>query len=87
VLQLDPGSKKEEKKLACVLPAFRVSYVKSKSPQKRRNLRFQGAMLWVFVLLMLCSSGETPAFCRELMDMLHPPNGTASTQARCMTTL
>lgn len=87
VLQLGPASKKEVvKELACILPAFRVSYVNSKPSQKRRILRFQGAMLWVLILLMLCSSGET-AFCRDLMDMLHPQSGTASTQTSCKATL
>lgn len=52
----------------------------------RRNLRFQGATPWVFLLLMLCFSGET-AFCRQLMDTLHPQGGRASIQARCTTTL
>lgn len=59
---------------------------KSKSPRMRRNLRFPGAVLWVLIPLMPCSSRET-ALCRELMDMLDPQGGTASTQMSCMTTL
>lgn len=76
VLQLGPASKKEEEKeLTYSLPAFRVSYVKRKSPQMRRNLRFQGARLWAFLLLMLCSSGKT-AFCRA--DGCASPSGWES---------
>lgn len=52
----------------------------------RRNLRFQAAMLWVFLLLTLCSCREM-AFCRELMDILHPQAARASTQTSCTTTL
>lgn len=52
---------------------FRVSFGKGKSPQMR-NSRFQRAMLWVFLLLMMCSSGEA-TFSREVLDMLHPWGG------------
>lgn len=56
VLQLGPASKKEEEKeLAYILQVFRVSYVNSKSPQMRRILRFQGAVLWVFFFCSCCA--------------------------------
>lgn len=46
-----------------------VPFGKGKSPQTRRNFRFQGAMGWGFLLVMMCFSGEA-TFSRDVMDML-----------------
>lgn len=62
VLQLGPSSSEDEKELTCILLVFRVSSVKSKSPEMRRNLRFQGATLWFSLL----QEGDGRATCLSL---------------------
>lgn len=71
VLQLGPANKEgEEKELTCILPAFRVTYVKSYIIIiNEEEFKISGISA-LGLLLRLCSSGKA-SLCRELMDMLH----------------
>lgn len=62
--------------------AFRVSYIKGKSPQMRRNLWFQRAATLGFCSAHAVLFWRNSAFCRELMDAPHSLWGWASTPCK-----